>query len=309
MGGIKLNFDKVDGKTGVGSFLYNNKIGLSNLAGSVLGGSGGGSKAGGVVGSLVGGPVGGAIGNVAGGVLDKTLGSYFASFKQGGLKCLGKQAMTQADANRILNDVNNRLNQVNNLDASSVADGLSYLSENIAYNRRVASVVSGCSRINANYVADQMQKVLDEYLKNTGFKFKTETRHRPDGNKAPIPYTGYISDGYNIGYGGDMVKTELYADTGGLTTSDIKNAFSLEGLDASLYTPGFVEKEYTIDEVDLGLVSRNSGGGTWNGGFSGRTGDGISWNIGAGKDNRDDELLRTIMLVGLGLVGYKLFVK
>lgn len=320
LGGLGVNLVKNEGQTGVGSFIRNN-AGL--VGGAIFKGNGSGQKAGAVVGTAVGGPIGGAIGNVAGNLLDKTLGSYFASFKQGGLRCLGKQAITTNDANRILNEANDRVNAVNGSDINSVADGLNYLSELAAYYRFLPSALrSKCSKQNAEHIARQMQSTLDEYLKHTGFKFKTETRHRAD-KKGPIAYTAYIPDGYNVGYGGDFVMTNEELPSGGITAGDV-NGFAGSNIDISRYEhlldPNLVSGnyapvgeyneatgEYDIAPVELVAQKRNNDD-YWSGGASGSTG-GVVWNVGASNKKTDDDLLRTIMLIGLGLMGYKIFIK
>lgn len=323
LGGLGVNLVKNEGQTGVGSFIRNN-AGL--VGGAIFKGNGSGQKAGAVVGTVVGGPIGGAIGNVAGNLLDRTLGSYFASFKQGGLKCLGKQAMTEKDLAAMLDKFNNRANSVNGSDVVAVADLLSHTSQEIQQStKEISRYRSKCSKQNREKYKSILQNFLSDYLKNTGFQFKTSTRHFKEWKGETMEYTHYEPDNsyQNVGYGGDILNVNTQLPSGGITAGDV-NRFAGSNIDISRYehllAPNLVSGdyasvgeyneatgEYDIAPVELVAQKRNNDD-YWSGGASGSTG-GVVWNVGASNKKTDDDLLRTIMLIGLGLMGYKIFIK
>lgn len=316
-GGLGINLGKNPGQTGVGSFLRNN----AGLLGAV-GGNSGGAKAGAVVGSAVGGPIGGAIGNVAGGVLDKTLGSYFSSFKQGGFRCLGKQAFNQGDLQRALQNVQARIDATNQNDGVAVANLLTSLDMEASYNNFVYhGLKSKCSKDNTMSFVNTLRDTINGVLKGNEALFNIRTQHHNDGKNVydyrVFEYVGYGVDRFTVG------DVPIPENAGQLTTGDIKNMFGGNLQEYShLLTPGVVDSsvetgeyepvgvfnkltgEYEIEPVEL--VAKNNRVGVI---IDGQSGD-VSYGVQFGKGKRqDDDLLRTIMLIGLGLMGYKIFIK
>lgn len=226
------------------------------------------------------------------------LGSYFSSFKQGGFKCLGKQAFTQEDLQNTYKVLDSHI-AIYPHTPDGVAGLLTYLSTSIAqWNTNLQVWKSPCSKQNGQAYIQTMQELFakidkSSFSKTTKSGVVNNIPYNYDEYKykgGDVPFIGYIEPkGLNEKLNNEDFKVEL----SGSLLDDYGN------IDPSLYTPGFIAPEDLADRLTTNASP------TWSVGAGGKTADGVDWNIGAGKTNQDNTT-KYLVLGLMGLLAYKL---
>lgn len=269
---------------------------------SILGGKSAGDHAretnavAGVIKNVLGDAKSGIIGGIR-----KSIGGYFSGFKQGGFKCLGKQAFHEGDLNSAMNVIQNEVATVDFGNAPFVAEYLSVRELEIAHHERVINVYkSPCSKENTRRYIDFLRGLINEIIDKSPYKFEVGQRQ---GNLLGVDYlhksytyVGNKNSGISILSNPTPDVDVPVVDTG---ENELMGNL-LDNIDPALYTPSYIPPENEIEGLEF---VRTTGDPTWNIGGGGRTKDGIDWSFGAGK--QQDNTVQLLLIGMFGLLAYK----
>lgn len=234
----------------------------------------------------------------------KALGGYMSGFKQGGLKCLGKQAFNQEDLQRAVSMAEDSLSKLDYNNGHAVASYISDRELEIVFNEGVfLQLKSPCSRDNTRTYIDFLKGLIKQILDKSPYEFKKGVKDTDWSGvvykHSYYTYVGNKSVGLSVLPNPvpdvDLLKSDKENESDELPESDL-----LEGIDPALYTPGFVPPEREIEGLDFVGTSSDP---TWNIGGGGRTKDGIDWSFGAGKQK--DNTVQLLLIGMFGLLAYK----
>lgn len=235
------------------------------------------------------------------GGIRKSAGAYFSSFKQGGLKCLGKQAFNQGDMERAMEAVKNEVDTVDFGNPKVVADYLSVRELEIAYNEgAITRLKSPCSKENTRRYIEFLRGLINEIISKSPYEFdKGQGEGEWLGGRYQYHWYKYVRDknsGISV-----LDNPKPSVDVPVLDTGENELMDNLlDNVDPALYTPGFVPPEHEIEGLEF---VRTTGDPTWNIGGGGRTKDGIDWSFGAGK--QQDNTVQLLLIGMFGLLAYK----
>lgn len=255
----------------------------------------------GVVKNILGDAKSGIIGGVR-----KSLGSYLSGFKQGGIKCLGKQAFNQGDLHRAIAMTEESLSKLDYNNGHAVASYISDRELEIVFNEGVILILkSPCSKDNTRTYIDFLKGLIKQILDRSPYEFKKGVKDTDwSGVIYKHSYYAYVGE-KSVGLSvlpNPVPDVELSNPDKERESDELPVGNLLDGIDPALYTPSFIPPEREIEGLELVGTADDP---TWNIGGGGRTKDGIDWSFGAGK--QQDNTVQLLLIGMFGLLAYKVF--